>query len=59
VQSGTNTVPFGIATILSLDQVKLAYKAGASTSNSLVTALSTLTATIAQASQYTSLISTK
>jgi hypothetical protein len=58
IQSGTNKVPFGIATILSLDQIKLAYKVGTATSNNLVTAINTLTATISQVSQYTSLIST-
>ena len=58
IVNGTNTVPFGIATILSVDQIKLAYKAGTSTSNALVTALDTLSATVAQASLYTSLMST-
>jgi hypothetical protein len=58
IVSGTNTVPFGIATILSVDQIKLAYQAGTSTSNALVTALDALSATVAQASQYTSLMTT-
>jgi hypothetical protein len=58
VQNGTNTVPFGIATVLSLDQVKLAYQAGTTSSNALVTAITVLTTTISQVSQYTSLIST-
>jgi hypothetical protein len=57
ILNGTNTVPFGIATILSVDQIKLTYEAGTSTSNALVTALDTLAATVAQASQYTSLMS--
>jgi len=58
ILNGTNTVPFGIATILSLDQIKSAYEAGTSTSNALVTALDTLSTTVAQASQYTSLVAT-
>lgn len=55
IVNGTNTLPFGKATILSLDQVKLAYKAGTSTSNALVTAIATVEATANQANQYTNL----
>lgn len=58
IVNGTNTVPFGIATVLSVDQIKLAYEAGTTTSNALTTALNALTATVAQASQYTSLVNT-
>jgi hypothetical protein len=58
VGSGTNAVPFGIAAILSVDQIKLAYEAGASSSNALATAVNTLTATLNQAAQYASLVST-
>ena len=58
VVNGTNTVPFGIATVLSLDKIKLAYKAGTATSNALVTALDVLQTTVAQAGQYTSLVNT-
>jgi hypothetical protein len=56
VPNGTNTVPFGIGAILSLDQVKLSYESGASTSNALVTALSVLSTTETQAQQYSTLI---
>lgn len=55
VQSGTNTVPFGVATVLSLDSVKLAYVAGTSSSNSLVTAIGVVEAVIGQVGQYTTL----
>lgn len=58
ILNGTNMVPFGIATVLSLDQIKLAYQAGTTSSNALVTAITVLTTTVQQASQYTSLIST-
>lgn len=55
VQSGTNTVPLGIAMVLSVDQVKLAYEAGTATSNSLLTAVDVLSATITQIGTYQSL----
>ncbi len=55
IQSGTNTVPFGIATVLSLDNVKLAYVAGTSSSNSLVTAIGVVQAIVSQVGQYQSL----
>lgn len=58
VQNGSNTVPFGVGTVLSLDQVKLAYKAGTASSNALVTALAVVSTTAAQASQYSALVST-
>lgn len=53
VVNGTNTVPFGIATILSLDQIKLSYESGVATSNSLLTAIDVLETTVAQADEYT------
>ena len=56
VQSGTNTVPFGIATVLSLDNIKLAYVAGKASSNSVVTAIGVVTTVISQVSEYQSLI---
>lgn len=57
MQFGTNgMVPFGIATVLSLDNIKLAYKAGTASSNTLTQAIGVLTATVAQANQYKSLI---
>ena len=55
VQSGTNTVPFGVATVLSLDNVKLTYQAGTSSSNSLITAIGVVEAVITQVGQYTTL----
>jgi hypothetical protein len=55
---GTNTVPFGIASVLSLDTIKLSYQSGESSSNALLSAITVLETTVSQASQYTSLIST-
>jgi hypothetical protein len=47
---GTNvTLPRGLALIWSLDQMKLAYKAGTATSNDVATALSAFTAATSQA----------
>lgn len=55
VKSGANTIPLGIAMILSVDQVKLAYQAGTATSNALLTAVDVLMATDTQITQYQSL----
>lgn len=56
IQSGTNTVPFGIATILSLNNVKLSYIAGTSSSNSLITAIGVVGTVVSQVTQYRALI---
>lgn len=48
-------VPLGIATILSVDQIKLAYVAGTTTSNALITAVNVLSTTVIQIQQYQSL----
>ena len=55
---GTNTLPFGIASVLSLDTIKVSYQSGTTSSNALLSAITVLETTVQQASQYTSLIST-
>ena len=53
---GTNTLPRASAMILSLDNIKASYVAAQVDSNTLWTALSTLTATLNQASSWMNVI---
>jgi hypothetical protein len=51
---GTNTLPRASAMLVSLDDVKLAYKAGRASSNSVYTALQTVTSAMGQANAWLS-----
>jgi hypothetical protein len=49
---GTNTLPRSTAMLVSLDDIKLQYKAASASSNAVFTALQTVTAAMAQANEW-------
>lgn len=51
------TLPFGYAAIRSLDDIKVSYKAGAATSNTVETVLATLQGVLSQASAWSTIVS--